>query len=274
MPERPTYGAAFADVYDEWYGASDDLKAVVDFLTSSQPRRVLELGVGTGRIAIPLAARLRATDESATVVGIDESPEMLALLATNDSGGLVHAVIGDMVDNQPEDSFDLVFVSYNTLFNVVERSRQQACITAAARRLSEGGLLVIDACVIDTSGADASSSQSAYGSGTQQHGASTQQHDASTQQHGSSTEQRGAWQVHTETTFDAASGAVTGSITSRHQDGRVTVRPFTITYSSPREIDAMCAAAGLTLVSRHGSWQKTAFDDDSARHVSVYRNLR
>jgi SAM-dependent methyltransferase len=267
MPERPTYGAAFADVYDEWYGASDDLKVVVDFLTSSQPRRVLELGVGTGRIAIPLAARLRATDESATVVGIDESPEMLALLATNDSGRLVHAVIGDMVDDQPNDSFDLVFVSYNTLFNVVERSRQQACITAAARRLSEGGRLVIDACVIDTSGADASSSQSA-------HDASTQQHDASTQQHGSSTEQRGAWQVHTETTFDAASGAVTGSITSRHQDGRVTVRPFTITYSSPREIDAMCATAGLTLVSRHGSWQKTAFDDDSARHVSVYRNLR
>ncbi|MGA1419317.1 MAG: class I SAM-dependent methyltransferase [Ilumatobacteraceae bacterium] len=260
MPERSTYGAAFADVYDEWYGASDDLKVVVDFLASSQPRRVLELGVGTGRIAIPLAARLRATDESATVVGIDESPEMLALLATNDSGGLVHAVIGDMVDNQPDDSFDLVFVSYNTLFNVVERSRQQACITAAARRLSEGGLLVIDACVIDTSSAEASSSQST--------------HDASTQQHGSSTEQRGAWQVHTETTFDAASGAVTGSITSRHQDGRVTVRPFTITYSSPREIDAMCATAGLTLVSRHGSWQKTAFDDDSARHVSVYRNLR
>jgi len=253
MPERPTYGAAFADVYDEWYGASDDLKVVVDFLTSSQPRHVLELGVGTGRIAIPLAARLRATDESATVVGIDESPEMLALLATNDSGGLVHAVIGDMVDNQPHDSFDLVFVSYNTLFNVVERSRQQACITAAARRLSEGGLLVIDACVIDTSGAEVSSSQST---------------------HGVSSEQRGAWQVHTETTFDAASGAVTGSITSRHQDGRVTVRPFTITYSSPREIDAMCATAGLTLVSRHGSWQETAFDDDSARHVSVYRNLR
>ena len=50
--------------------------------------------------------------------------------------------------------------------------------------------------------------------------------------------------------------------------------PFTITYSSPEEIDSMCAAAGLTLVYRYGSWQKTAFDDDSARHVSVYRNLR
>ena len=247
MPEHPTYGAAFADVYDEWYGTSDDLNAVVDLLTTWKPRRVLELGVGTGRIAIPLAARLRADDESATVVGVDESPEMLALFATNDAGGLVRAVLGDMVDDQPHEMFDLVFVSYNTLFNVVERNRQRACIARAAERLSDGGVLVIDACVIETN-SNATS--------------------------GASTEQRGPWQVHTATLFDAASGTVTGSITSRHEDGRVAVRPFTITYSSPEQIDSMCAAAGLTLESRHGSWQKTAFDDDSARHVSVYRNLR
>ena len=257
MPEHPTYGAAFADVYDEWYGTSDDLNAVVDLLTTWKPRRVLELGVGTGRIAIPLASRLRADDESAIVVGVDESPEMLSLLATNDSGGLVRAVLGDMVDDQPHEVFDLVFVSYNTLFNVVERSRQRACIAEAAARLSDGGVLVIDGCVIDTSGV-ITSDTNASGNITS----------------GASTEQRGPWHVHTETVFDAASGAVTGSITSRHEDGRVAVRPFTITYSSPEQIDSMCAAAGLTLESRHGSWQKTAFDDDSARHVSVYRNLR
>mgnify|MGYP006283661647 FL=1 len=257
MPEHPTYGAAFADVYDEWYGTSDDLNAVVDLLTTWKPRRVLELGVGTGRIAIPLASRLRADDESAIVVGVDESPEMLSLLATNDSGGLVRAVLGDMVDDQPHEVFDLVFVSYNTLFNVVERKRQRACIAEAAARLSDGGVLVIDGCVIDTSGV-ITSDTNASGNITS----------------GASTEQRGPWHVHTETVFDAASGAVTGSITSRHEDGRVAVRPFTITYSSPEQIDSMCAAAGLTLVSRHGSWQKTAFDDDSARHVSVYRNLR
>ena len=257
MPEHPTYGAAFADVYDEWYGTSDDLNAVVDLLTTWKPRRVLELGVGTGRIAIPLASRLRADDESAIVVGVDESPEMLSLLATNDSGGLVRAVLGDMVDDQPHEVFDLVFVSYNTLFNVVERSRQRACIAEAAARLSDGGVLVIDGCVIDTSGV-ITSDTNASGNITS----------------GASTEQRGPWHVHTETVFDAASGAVTGSITSRHEDGRVAVRPFTITYSSPEEIDSMCAAAGLTLVYRYGSWQKTAFDDDSARHVSVYRNLR
>ena len=262
MPEHPTYGASFADVYDEWYGTSDDLNAVVDLLTTWKPRRVLELGVGTGRIAIPLAARLQADDESATVVGVDESPEMLALLATNDSAGLVRAALGDMVVDQPDEVFDLVFVSYNTLFNVVERNRQRACIAEAAARLSDGGVLIIDGCVIDTSVIDTS-------------GVMTSDINASGNiTSGASSEQRGPWHVHTETVFDAASGAVTGSITSRHEDGRVAVRPFTITYSSPEEIDSMCAAAGLTLVYRYGSWQKTAFDDDSARHVSVYRNLR
>ena len=172
MPEHPTYGAAFADVYDEWYCTSDDLNAVVDLLTTWKPRRVLELGVGTGRIAIPLASRLRADDESAIVVGVDESPEMLSLLATNDSGGLVRAVLGDMVDDQPHEVFDLVFVSYNTLFNVVERSRQRACIAEAAARLSDGGVLVIDGCVIDTSGVITSDTNA---SGNITSGASTEQ---------------------------------------------------------------------------------------------------
>ena len=248
-----TYGAAFADVYDEWYGASDDLDDVIALLTANKPRRALELGVGTGRIAVPLAAHLRANDAHSTVVGVDESPEMLARLAENDPGCLVRAVRGDMVDDQPSDVFDLVFISYNTLFNVVERSRQRACLANIAARLSSGGVFVIDACVIDVSAIDPASSNAARGE---------------------SAERRGAWLVRTTTTFDAASGTVNGSITSRHDDGRVAVRPFTITYSSPDEIDAMCAEAGLSLVERHGSWQKTAFDDDSARHVSVYRNLR
>jgi hypothetical protein len=186
-------------------------------------------------------------------VGVDESPEMLARLAENDPGCLVRVVRGDMVDDQPSDVFDLVFISYNTLFNVVERSRQRACLANIAARLSSGGVFVIDACVFDVSVIDPASSNVARGE---------------------SAERRGAWLVRTTTTFDAASGTVNGSITSRHDDGRVAVRPFTITYSSPDEIDAMCAEAGLSLVERHGSWQKTAFDDDSARHVSVYRNLR
>ncbi|MEY4400618.1 MAG: hypothetical protein RL072_483 [Actinomycetota bacterium] len=260
MTKKLSYGAAFADVYDEWYGTSDDLGDVLALLTESNPRRVLELGVGTGRVAIPLGRRLLETCRSAAdsassatiVVGVDESPEMLSRLAENDLNDVVHVVQGDMVDDQPDGEFDLVFVSYNTLFNLVDRARQRQCIANAASRLGNNGLFILDACVIDTE-------------------AHVGAHDPA---HGSSSVQRGDWHVHTETIFDTASGRITGTITSNHADGRVAVRPFSITYSPPEEIDAMCASAVLTRVARYGSWKKTDFSDLSARHVSVYRNLR
>jgi SAM-dependent methyltransferase len=248
MHDNVTYGAAFADVYDEWYGDIDDLDDVVGLLAEPSPRRVLELGVGTGRIAIPLAARLRASGSQMSVTGLDESPEMLARLAENDTHGLIHAVRGDMADDQPSGPFDLVFISYNTLFNLIGHDRQRRCVTNSSARLATSGLLIIDACVIDTASPQPT--------------------------HGATSEQRGPWHLRTETSFDSASGRVTGTITSQHEDGRVTLRPFTITYSTPENIDDMCTQAGLVLVARYGSWQRTTFDDDSPRHVSVYRNLR
>jgi len=258
MVAEPTYGATFADVYDEWYGESDDLRAVASLLGEGRPRRVLELGVGTGRIALPLARHLRETSPNAEilVVGVDESPEMLALLASRDTGGLVRRVLGDMVlsdtllDNtafdQPADMFDLVVVSYNTLFNLTTANRQAACIKNAAARLANDGRLILDCCIIDP--------------------------DAPGE--GESTEQRGDWTLHTRSTFDHATGRVAGTTTSRHKDGRVVARPFTITYTSPYSLDAMCESAGLRLHARHASWQRAEFTDDSARHVSEYRAAR
>jgi len=252
MVEEPTnsvtYGATFADVYDEWYGESDDLPAIVSLLSEDRPRRVLELGVGTGRIAIPLARHLREGSSGAAtlVMGIDESPEMLALLAHRDTAGLVRTVCGDMALEQPAELFDLVVVSYNTLFNLGTADRQAMCITNAASRLAEQGRLILDCCIIDP--------------------------DAPSE--GESTEQRGGCTLHTHSTFDRASGRITGTTTSHHDDGRVVARPFSITYNSPQSLDEMCESAGLRLRARYASWQKTAFTDDSARHVSVYHNVR
>jgi len=262
MVEEPTnsvtYGATFADVYDEWYGESDDLPAIVSLLSEDRPRRVLELGVGTGRIAIPLARHLREMSSGAEtlVMGIDESPEMLALLARRDTAGLVRTVLGDMAlgDSasggtsleQPAELFDLVVVSYNTLFNLGTADRQAMCITNAASRLAEQGRLILDCCIIDP--------------------------DAPSE--GESTEQRGGCTLHTHSTFDRATGRITGTTTSHHDDGRVVARPFSITYNSPQSLDEMCESAGLRLRARYASWQKTAFTDDSARHVSVYHNVR
>jgi len=189
-------------------------------------------------------------------MGIDESPEMLALLARRDTAGLVRTVLGDMTlgDSasggtsleQPAELFDLVVVSYNTLFNLTTLDRQAMCITNAASRLTEKGRLILDCCIIDP---DAPSN-------------------------GESIEQRGSCTLHTHSTFDRATGRITGTTTSHHDDGRVVARPFTITYTSPQSLDEMCESAGLSLRARYASWQRAAFTDDSARHVSVYHNVR
>ena len=246
MTVRPTYGAAFADVYDEWYADTDDLPSVITLLAEQSPHRVLELGVGTGRIAIPLARHLAAQRDGARVTGIDESPEMLARLAANDSAKLVRAVLGDMALEVPDEEFDLVYVSYNTFFNLAGREQQARCLANVETRLAPGGRFVIDCCVID---------ESAAASGTTEM-------------------RRGAWSLGTTSSFDAATGVVDGEITSTHDDGRTVRRPFRIAYASPQTLDEMCASAGLTLSQRFGAWQKTAYHFDSARHVSVYRNLR
>lgn len=246
MTERPTYGSVFADVYDEWYTDIDDLPGVIALLAEHSPHRVLELGVGTGRIAIPLARHLAAQHDDARVTGIDESPEMLARLATNDTTGLVGAVLGDMAHQIPDEEFDLVYVSYNTFFNLASREQQVRCLSSVATRLASGGRFVLDCCVID---------ESAPASGTTEM-------------------QRGAWSLRITSTFDAATGVVDGETTSTHDNGRKVRRPFRIAYTSPQTLDEMCMSVGLVLTRRFGGWQETAFQSDSARHVSVYRNLR
>lgn len=245
-----TYGAAFADVYDAWYGDSDDLDSVVNLLCESRPQRVLELGVGTGRIALALAEQLSATEPlNANVVrihGIDESPEMLALLRTKDVRQRITCHLGDMAHDQPPGPFDLVFLSYNTLFNLASPALQAECIANAAMRLATPGRLVIDACIIDPLAPSA----------------------------GTTVDRRGPWILQTTSTFDPTSGDVSGDTVSTHDDGRIVHRPFHITYQSPEAIDAACKRAGLRLFARHSSWQKAPFDDSSSRHVSVYGNVR
>jgi len=244
MALTPTYGAAFADVYDDWYGNSDDLTVVAALLCAHEPNSVLELGVGTGRVALALANLV--VPAGGRVVGVDESPEMLACLADKDPQRRVTAVLGDMVDNQPNEAFDLIFISYNTLFNVADRDKQARCLANAATRLSPTGRLVIDACIIDP-------------------GAPTS---------GVTEERRGAWQVHTTSNFAVATGIVSGLTISTHDDTRRVLRPWRIAYQSPLALDGTCAASGLRLVERYASWHKTPFSDDAVRHVSIYRNLR
>ena len=145
---RETYGAAFADVYDDWYAGLSDAEVSADVIVElaraaagDRRPRVLELGIGTGRLAIPIAAR------DIEVVGADTSPEMLARLADRDPAGTVTAVVGDMVDDLPDGPFDVALVAYNTLFNLETEERLRACFAAVAARLVPGGAFVVEAFV-------------------------------------------------------------------------------------------------------------------------------
>ena len=109
---------------------------------------VLELGVGTGRLALPLAAT------GLEVHGIDTSPSMLDRLrakgeATGPGPGRVEGLLGDMASDLPAGPFRLVFAAYNTLFNLRTLAEQEACFRAVAARLAPAGRFVVEAFVPD-----------------------------------------------------------------------------------------------------------------------------
>ncbi|WP_108666634.1 class I SAM-dependent DNA methyltransferase [Euzebya rosea] len=138
------FGDAWADVYDAVFADLDtDAEHAVAALSTdlADGAGVLELGVGTGRLAIPLAAT------GLHVTGVDSSARMLAGLAAKAGGDAVRGVLGDMVDPPVEGPFDLVLIAFNTLFALPDQDRQVACVGAAARGLADGGRLVVEAAV-------------------------------------------------------------------------------------------------------------------------------
>ena len=130
-----TYGQGFADVYDDWYGDVSDVDATVEgvlaLLEGQGAGPVLELGVGTGRLALPLAGR------GVEVVGVDASEEMLARLRAKPGADGVRAVHGDMAhlgDLALDGPFAVVFAAFNTFFNLTDAARRRlhACATPVA----------------------------------------------------------------------------------------------------------------------------------------------
>jgi SAM-dependent methyltransferase len=243
-----TYGSAFADVYDDWYrGISDIETTVAELSRLVGDGRVLELGIGTGRLAIPLARRLEAhegADEN-RVVGIDSSDSMLAKLRHNDPHGAVTAVCGDMVTGLPDGPFTLAFVAYNTLFNLRTSELQAACFEAVAARLTPGGRFVIEAFVPDN--------PPRQGDDVSVHTLETDRVVLSISRH------------------DAEHQLAEGQFVELTEAGGVRLRPWAIRYATPSELDDMAGNAGMMLEHRWESFGGARFDDDSARHASVYR---
>lgn len=248
-PDR--YGTSFADVYDDWYPDSDVTEPTVDFLVArsridsdhddDHERNVLELGAGTGRLAIPLAARLGP----GAVIALDASPAMLDLLRGKPGGEAVTCVLGDMAGPLPTGPFALVVVATNTIFNLAAPGEQERCVANVARRLRPGGRFVIEAFVPDDAAPD-----------------------------GDRVTSRPVSPGHvvlTASRTDLAAQLVVGCHVEVVDDQVLRRRPWKIRWKTPAQIDALCAVAGLQREERVSNWSRDRFDADSTAHVSVYR---
>ncbi len=245
--EASTYGDRFAGVYDRWYGDITDTDAAVAQVAAvADGGAVLELAVGSGRLAVPLAER------GIEVVGIDASLAMLDRLRARPGGEAVTAVLGDMADldltpaGVPDDAtFALVLVAYNALFNLTTAEDQQRCLHQVWERVAPGGVLVVEAFV---PGPDLDRAESVVAPRT-----IAANHV-----------------VLSVSRRDPTDQTLTGSFVDITEAG-IKLRPWHPRSAPPAEVDAMAEAAGLGLVERHGGWEGEPFTAESPTHVSIYR---
>lgn len=235
--DAAAYGEHIADVYDQWHGALDE--AVIDTLHElARDRPVLELGIGTGRFAIPLAKR------GLPVQGIDASPAMVAKLREKPGGSAIPVTIGNFADVGVPGPFSLVFVAFNTFFALTTQEDQLRCFQNVAARLLPNGVFVIEAFVPDL---------------TRFSGNQTFR-----------TTSVGEGEVRLEaTTYDP----VTQRVRSEHivlTEQGVRLIPVRIRLAWPAELDLMAKLAGLSLVHRWGGWERSPFSANSKIHISVY----
>lgn len=234
------FGRVWADDYDS--GTEPDPTPAVDFLAAlAGGGRTLELAIGTGRVGLPLAAR------GVPVEGVEGSDLMAAKLRAKPGGPDVPVTIGDMADVPVSGRFALVYLVFNTMFNLVDVRRQADCFANVARVLEPGGAFVVEAYVPDPS-------RFPGGKGVQALWA-----DA------------GSAAIEVYDVDLAAQRFVSQKVVFTAEGVRL--KPHSERYSFPGELDLMAELAGLRLAERYESWDRRPFTGSSAGHVSVYRTV-
>ncbi len=240
--ELSAYGQRIAEVYDDWMRALDPTDAVVALRQLAGEGPALELGIGTGRIALPLSGR------GLEVHGIDASEAMIGRLREKRGGEAIPATIGDMADVAVEGHYSLVFVAANTFFGVLTQEDQVRCFENVEAHLLEGAVFVIEAFVPDPARFDPGGRLAFSGVELDAVRMEASRHDPLTQ------------------TIDGQ------SIELREAGARFV--PFRLRYAWPSELDLMARLAGLRLRERWGSWRQEPFTRASTQHVSVYERAQ
>lgn len=235
-----TYGRLWAPYYDHLYPGVDD--SVIDLLArhSGQPPRALELAIGTGRIALPLAVR------GVEVTGIDVSEEMVAGLRAKPGGESIEVIMGDIGAVPVEGVFPLVYLTFNTIFTLLTQEEQVGCFRNVAEHLEPGGRFILDCFVPDLSRFDRFNTRMGVSSIT-----SIDDH---------------AYEM---SIHDPVNQRVSTHLVRRSSSGSV-VLPVEIRYVWPAELDLMARLAGLVLEDRFGWYDLRPFDETSPSHMSIY----
>jgi len=236
-----TYGELNAGRYDAMYEElmEKETRDSVETLTElARGGKVLELAIGTGRVALPLAAR------GLTVHGIEASEAMVARLREKPGGSAIPVEIGDMSEVRVNNTFDLIYLVFNTIFNLTTQEAQVRCFQNAARHLNPGGLFVMETVVPDLSG---------YVDGQRM---------------------KGSWAKMESARFEIA---IHDPILQTVQFQRIVISeegtqmtPHFMRYAWPSELDLMAQLAGLERRERWAWWDRSPFIAGSKSHVTVY----
>jgi SAM-dependent methyltransferase len=232
-----TYGDRIAEIYDQLHpSASAEAIAALRELAGAGP--VLELGIGTGRLALPLAG------QGIEVHGIDSSAAMVAKLTNKQGGDRIPVTIGNFAEIGVNGDFSLIFVAFNTFFGLISQEEQVKCFANVANRLRPGGLFLIEAFVPDLNRYRDDQVVKVNRLGVNEVILEASRHDRLTQR------------VMTQHIVINQSG--------------VNIYPVQVRYAWPAELDLMARMAGMRLHERWGNWRRDPFVAASTNHISIY----
>jgi len=211
---------------------------VVDFIADlAFDKAALEFGIGTGRIALPLAQR------GIRVHGIDLSEAMVARLQAKPGTDQIRVTVGDFATTTVNGPFSVAYLVFNTIMNLTTQEEQVACFQNAAAHLKPGGCFVIEVGVPDLQRLPPGETIRAFTVSDSRLG------------------------------FDEYDIAAQGLISHHYwiADGKVEVFAPPFRYVWPAELDLMARLAGMSLRERWGGWKREPFTSESTSHVSVWQ---
>jgi SAM-dependent methyltransferase len=234
------FGERVAERYDETSADMFDpvkVDPVVEFLADlASDGSALELGVGTGRIALPLSQR------GIRVHGIDLSEPMVARLRAKPGSDQIDVTIGDFATTKVEGRFSVAYLVFNTIMNLTSQDEQVACFQNVAAHLQPGGCFVIEVGIPDLQRLPPGESVRAFTVTSERLG------------------------------FDEYDIAAQGLVSHHYwiEDGKLEVFAAPFRYVWPAELDLMARLAGMSLRERWSGWNREPFTSDSRQHISVW----